>query len=302
MKRVLITGGNGFIGKQIIPYLLEKAFEVHVLSSRAPMPSNHIYFHQANLLDDHEHQNLINKIKPTHLIHSAWYTQNGKFWDAIDNVYWLKATISLAEAFFKAGGYRLLGLGTCGEYAWSNDICQEGKTAEIPATLYGKTKKSALECLQALAQTYSASFTWARIFFPYGEGEAKERLIPYVILNLLRGQEARCTHGKQLRDYMHVSDFGSALASLLNSEVNGVVNIASGNTITIQGIIKEIGVLLKREELIQFGAIPEPPNSPPALLADVDRLRNEVKWTPKISLNAGLLRTINWWETEITRM
>ncbi len=295
-KRVLITGGAGFIGKHILTPLIQRNYEVHVVSSRTTSLSrNDIILHQSDLLDCNQHQTLINKIRPTHLLHAAWYTENGKFWEAIENVYWLKATISLAEAFYKSGGQRLLGVGTCAEYDWTDGLCIEGKTSENPSSLYGKVKKSAYDCLHALNQTYASSFAWGRIFFPYGPEEDKKRLIPYVISTLLNGNEAKCTHGNQLRDFLHVSDMGDALAAVLDSNIRGPINIGSGHAITIREIVTTIAQKLNREKLVLFGSIPEPAHSPQKILADVNKLKNEVGWSPKLSLDDGLISAISWW-------
>lgn len=296
MKRILVTGGAGYIGKQTLVPLMERGYEVHVISTRTlDSPNNNVIFHHANLLDCHEHSPLINRIRPTHLLHSAWYTQNGKFWDSIENVFWLKASISLVEAFFSAGGHRLVGVGTCAEYDWNEGWCREGMTLEMPASLYGKIKKSTFDCLTALANFHKTSFAWARIFFPYGEAEAKERLIPSVVTNLLQGKEAKCTHGNQIRDFLHVNDIGYALAAVVDSEISGAINVASGIPIKIQEIVNKIALILNRENLVRLGAIPEPANSPPSIVANIDRLRYEMNWSPRLSLDEGLLRTIAWW-------
>ena len=246
MKRILVTGGTGFIGKQTLVPLMEQGYEVHVISTRAQNTAkNNVIFHQGNILDCHEHSRLINQIRPTHLLHSAWYTQNGKFWDAIENVSWLQATISLAEAFFKSGGSRLLGVGTCAEYDWSDhNPYREGTTPEIPSSLYGKIKKAAFECLTALARFHGASFVWGRIFFPYGDAETNVRLVPSVITSLLRGNVAKCTHGNQIRDFLYISDIGDALAAVMDSEVTGAINIASGIPIKIQEMVQRIALIL----------------------------------------------------------
>ncbi len=301
-KKILVTGGAGFIGQQTVPLLIERGYDVHLAVRKQTCFSYPVTTHQVDLLDCHQHLPLIRAIRPTHLLHAAWYTENGKFWDAIDNIGWLKASISLAEIFYEEGGQRLLGLGSCAEYDWNeiSDGCfLEGKTAENPASLYGKIKKSTYECLKALAQFYSREFVWARIFFPYGPAESKKRLIPYVITNLLQGKLANCTHGNQMRDFLHVNDIGHALVAVLDSSMTGAVNIGSGSAVTIRDVILQIAKILDREELIRLGAMAEPAYSPPKILANVDRLKKEIDWMPQLSLEQGLLNTIYWWQKSL---
>lgn len=296
MKRVLVTGGAGFIGQQTILPLLEQGYEVHITSRANQCLNKQVVTHHINLLDCDKHLALMKKVRPTHLLHSAWFTENGKFWETIDNVYWLKATISLAEAFYAAGGIRLVGVGTCAEYDWHDGLCTENKTPEMPLSLYGKAKKSTYDCLSALSQFYEKNFAWARIFFPYGVGEAEKRLIPHVITGLLRNQPVKCTHGNQIRDFLHVCDMGNALATILNAGISGPINVGSGIPVTIREVVNYISTTLNKAHLIQFGGIPEPINSPQKILADVNRLTTELNWRAKFSLKDGLSRTISWWE------
>lgn len=296
MKRVLVTGGTGFIGKWTLAPLLARGFEVHVVGTNPPvLLLDAITFHHCNLLDSTTHIQLMQKVKPTHLLHAAWYAEHGKFWNAVENISWLTASISLATAFYAHGGHRLLGVGTCAEYSWNDNQCEEGVTAEIPVTFYGKIKKSTFDCLQKIAETHQQSFAWARIFSPYGEFETKARLIPYIISQLLQGDTAACTHGNQTRDFMHVSDIGEALAELLDSDLAGSINIASGVPVKIKDVVQQIAAQLAGENLVKFDEMTASAYSPSYIVASVNRLNHELKWMPKLSLEQGLLRTIAWW-------
>ena len=294
-KKVLVTGGNGFIGKHTLTPLLNKNYEVHVTTSQQVLVSKkNIFFHRINLLDCEEHSHFIRTIQPSHLLHTAWFTDNGKFWDAPENVNWLKATISLAEVFFAEGGSRLLGLGSCAEYDWEEGLCIEGQTKVLPISLYGKIKHAAFECLNALATSYKKSFTWARIFFPYGPYEGEKRLIPYVIRQLLNNKEAHCTHGNQIRDFLHVFDIGEALATLLDSDLTGIVNIGSGTPVAIKTLISYIAQEFNKPHLIRLGSIEEPAYSPKKIVADITKLHS-TGWSQQYSLEKGLQQTIHWW-------
>lgn len=302
MKRVLVTGGTGFVGRNVIGPLLTRGYEVHLVTRQMPEPSvEGVVIHQLDLLDCGGHQRLIQSICPSHFVHAGWFAEHGRFWDAVENVFWLKATLSLVEEFCKAGGERMVGVGTCAEYDWSYGLFVEGETPENPGNLYGSSKRAAYQSSSRLADSYSTSFAWARIFFPYGPGEPENRLIPNVITNLLRGMPARCTHGNQFRDFLHVADIGDALAALLDSGACGAVNIASGIPTRIGELANRIGSALGRPELVLLGAIPEPSNSARMIVADTSRLLKEVGWTPGMSLDEGLSKTIDWWRAKIAK-
>ena len=96
---------------------------------------------------------------------------------------------------------------------------------------------------------------------------------------------------------MHVQDVAVAFAALLDSDVEGAVNIASGNPVALKEIVGTIANLLGRSDLVQLGAIPSSRDEPVLLTADTDRLTSEVGWTPRYDLESGLTQTIEWWKS-----
>ena len=87
---------------------------------------------------------------------------------------------------------------------------------------------------------------------------------------------------------MHVQDVADGLVALLDSDVRGAVNVASGQATTLREIVLTIGRLLERPDLIQLGAIPARANDAPLVVGDNTRLRHEVGWTQQFDLEAGL--------------
>ncbi len=95
---------------------------------------------------------------------------------------------------------------------------------------------------------------WGRVFFLYGPHEAPGRLVSDVIQSLLERREAHCSDGTQQRDFMHVIDVGRAFAAVLDSDITGPVNIASGVCVPVRSIVSTLGSLLQASDLIRFGA------------------------------------------------
>jgi nucleoside-diphosphate-sugar epimerase len=139
------------------------------------------------------------------------------------------------------------------------------------------------------------STAWARVFFQYGPGEHPDRLVASVIRHLLSAREAPCSHGRQIRDFLHVADVGAAFAALLDSAVTGPVNIGSGTGIAIGELLGEIARQIGRPDLLRLGARAAPPGEPAVLVADVTRLHAEVGWRPHYTLADGLCSAIEWW-------
>lgn len=301
-KKVLLTGANGFIGRHAIPFLVKLGYEVHAVfypNDSGLNEGKNIFLHRCNLLNMEEQKQLLAKIKPTHLLHFAWYAVPGKYWTSIENLRWVQASINLLIDFIENGGTRTVFAGSCAEYDWSYGYCSEGITPTRPQTLYGTCKDSLQEILSQFSKQTGISSAWGRIFFLYGPYEAKIRLIPSVVISLLQNQPARCTHGNQIRDFLHVEDVASAFVRLLESNIEGPINIASGQPIALKTVVKQIAIYLKQLDLLELGSIPVPDNEPSLLVANVERLTKEVGWTPHYTLNKGLMQTIEWWRNTL---
>jgi len=297
-KRVLITGATGFIGQHCLNYLIDAGFEIHALSrqSKSTDPSHiNVNWHVADLLDKNQVELIVSTVKPTHLLHLAWYAEPGKYWTAPDNFECVSASLMLLRTFSLHGGERVVMAGTCAEYDWSYGLCSEEETPKNPSTVYGVCKHSLQEMLASYSAEYGLSAAWGRIFFLYGPHEHPSRLVSSVIRSLLEGKPALCSTGEQMRDFLHVSDVASAFVSLLDSEIQGPINIASGEAVSIKEVVEKIAAKLGKSRLLQLGARPTLPNEPPVLLANVSRLNEELGWQPYFDIDQGLDSAISWW-------
>jgi nucleoside-diphosphate-sugar epimerase len=152
--------------------------------------------------------------------------------------------------------------------------------------------------VQHFSKSAGLSTAWARMFFLYGPRENPRRLVPSVILSLLKGEPALSSHGEQIRDYMHVADVAEGCVELLDSGVQGACNIASGRAVTIRSIVEEIGLQMRHADLVRIGALPARANDAPLVVADVRHTTSSVGWKSRIPLNSGLSDTISWWRAQ----
>lgn len=301
MKRVLVTGAAGWIGRHVLPLLVARGYDVHAVSTKPQSQPNTgagVRWHQADLLDEQQTADLVAAIRPTHLLHLAWCTTPGVYWTSPENFRWVRASLTLLEAFAAHGGERVVTAGTCAEYDWGFGYCSEARTPLAPTTVYGVCKDALRGLTEAFAASSGLAQAWGRLFFLYGPHEHPARLVPAVINALLRNEPARCTHGNQMRDYLFIADAAAAFVALLDSGVIGPVNIASGRPTAIKEIIATIAEMMDGRDLICFGAVPVPANDPPLLASDVRRLHEEVNWSARYDLHAGLAETIRWWQQE----
>ena len=225
--------------------------------------------------------------KPDCAIHAAWYAVPGRYWTAPENLDCVTMSLSLAKALADAGCRRFLGIGSCFEYDYEYGYLSENLTPLKPRTLYAVSKDATRLVLESFCRGARMSFAWARIFYVYGPGEQETRLVPSVILSLMKGLPAKCTEGLQVRDYLCVEDVASALIAVAQSSFEGAVNIGSGEPVTVRAIVQLLGESLGRTDLIEFGAMKSNPVNPPFVLADVRLLREQVGWRPSAVFRKG---------------
>ncbi len=301
MKRVIVTGATGFVGRHALKHLVIKGYEVHAVAlDTVPEFNGNVIFHAVNLLDEQAVTALMAKVLPTHLLHFAWYAKPGKYWNAIENYKWVKATISLMEEFNQYGGQRAVIAGSCAEYDWSQDVSNVPESAPcIGTSAYAVCKNALHQIISSYTEQVGISFAWGRIFHIFGPYEYPDRLVPYVIRSLLNGTDVDCSEGKQVRDFMDVQSVGSAFASLLDTSVDGAINIASGKPISLRELIGCIHSKIGAEVRINYGASPAPMNEPSVLVADTTRLNLEVGWQSEINLDESIDNLVDWWRSQM---
>lgn len=285
MKRVLVTGGTGFVGRHAIPALKARGFEVVAPSSG-----------DMDVMDKDSVTRAVRHLTPTHVLHFAWIATPGVYQESPENEAWKDASTHLFREAVANGATRLVGVGSCFEYAWPDTPCVEDVTpTDAATTFYGRMKNECREELLALAAERDVSAAWGRIFFLYGPGEPEKKLIASVIRSLLKGETAQCTHGNQIRDFSYVKDVAEGFAALVDSDVAGVVNMASGEAVALKELIMTAARIIGAEDKVALGAREAPPNEPPVIAADVAKLRS-TGWSRGWSHEEGLRETIAWWK------
>lgn len=296
---VLVTGARGFVGRQATAALLARGLTVHAVTSKdetAQWPG--VVWHRANLLAAEERRKLVETAAASHLLHLAWYVEHGKFWTAPENELWIEASIDLLRRFAKEGGERAVLAGTCAEYNWNlkeprrlreDDSC-------APATPYGKAKLALFKAASDFSSAAGISLAWARFFFMFGPHEDERRLVPIIARGLLENRKIPLSSGHQIRDFLDTRDIGEALALLLLAkEVTGPVNVASGRAVSIREIARLLARLGNRDEaLLEFGKLPGGDSEPPMIVADTERLEQELGFLPTHTLEQRLAECLAW--------
>lgn len=297
-KRVLVTGGTGFIGQNVVNELINRGYEVHslVYPSFAPEQSGLVQY-EMNLMDSVAVDKFLSEHNFENLIHLAWYVGNG--WQTSDiNLDWVSASLNLLKLFKKSGGQRLLYTGSVSEYDYRYGFMSEDMTPLNNEYLYGKSKAALYSLAKSYCETNDLDFKWARLFNVYGPNERSQRLMPSVIISCINGADVKVSECTKYQDYLHVEDLARGIVTLFESDVNGAVNICSGQPVQLRTIVEKIAQFTNFSGKILWGAVPTYFDEP-VVVGNNSKLFDLLGFTPKYTLDEGLKQTIKWWKEKI---
>ncbi len=284
---VLLTGANGFIGRCVLAILQRQGIEVVTLGRTPSKDFPQVEHISVDLLATSYFLPLVEKVEATHLLHLAWYTEHGEFWDSKLNFLWVDATRRLVEDFCSAKGQRVVIAGTCAEYDWSYGYCKEDDTPLNPSTLYGTAKDVTRRLAVAICKQHQISFAWGRVFLTYGVGENRKRLIPSLIDVFQHEKEPFSVNTGIYRDFLYVSDVAEGFVTLLCADVSGAYNISSGQPLQLKNLIIEIAKSFNKDPDLVLSHAVERKDEPLFLIGENKKLRS-LGWNKSLEISQGL--------------
>ncbi len=276
-KTILLTGATGLIGKETIAPLQSRGFKVHAFTIDDTNPDVGVNWIKTNLFDSNEVRRHIQELKPSYLLNMAWATTGDYLTNPI-NYAFLSASINLVSAFIRNGGRRLVCVGSCLEYKFKDEPIKETDELDCEKNAYVFCKNILHETAARMCQESGTSFAYGRVFYTFGRNEDPRRLAGSIVSKLSKNERVTITGGPLLRDYMYSKDVASALVALLDSDVQGPVNIATGKPTTIQNLSIKLAVALNKRHLINFQT--NVIGQTPTITANISKLREEVQFTP----------------------
>tara|TARA_R110001599_G_C12275696_1_gene662265 strand:- start:1943 stop:2773 length:831 start_codon:yes stop_codon:yes gene_type:complete len=268
---VLLTGATGFVGRQVLRVLFEKGVRVRLVTRAENFNQikNYGTFEKVIYTSDLFSENSDWWAEACQgidvVIHVAWYAEPGKYLQSPFNLDCLVGTLMLSKGAAQAGVRRFIGIGTCFEYDLSGGWLSVQTSLE-PASPYGSAKAAAFIALNHLLPIQAIEFAWCRLFYLYGEGEDKRRLVPYLRSQLIAGEPVELSSGDQIRDFMDVSEAAKMIVDVALGREQGPINICSGLPVTIRQLAEQIADEYKRRDLLRFGVRLNNPLDPPCVV------------------------------------
>ena len=290
MERILVTGAAGFLGWNLVDYLLSHNFSVEAVVRPGSLSNarlrSHPHLHIIPLAME-EIAHLSEQITEPcdYAVHLAWDSRRMDFAAQRGS---LSSTLDLVEELDVIGCRRFLGIGSQAEYGMTNDVMEETRLPQ-PVTPYGAAKVAALHMTRLRAQQLGIDWLWGRVFSVYGTYEPETTLLSYLARTLRSGETPQMTAGTQLWDYLHATDAAAAMHALLTrGRVGEVYNIAHGDVHPLRSFAEEVREFLAPDRHIDYGVSERVPTS---MRPSVEKIQAHTGWRARVNFPDGVQKT-----------
>lgn len=308
-RRILVTGGAGFIGSALVRRLITDGDNVTLLSRegsnriRLQGLEERIGWCAGDIRDAGAVTAAVRGTNPDVVFHLAGTPFNPPTISSQTHLETIvQGTMNLVEALQERPATRVVAAGSAAAYGGGSQLREDVPLR--PGTVLGASKAAAGMILHMAARLYHLHTTELRLFMPYGPGEQPARLIPHAILSALEGRAIRMTEGRQQRDVVFLDDVVEAfcLASTKPVPAGSAFNIGSGVGLPVRELVERLLDLMGRPVNLLAGALPTRPDEIMAMSADIAAAKTHLGWEPRTSLDEGLRRTIAWFTEHRERM
>jgi len=301
-SHLLVIGGTGFIGHHLLKFVQQNSIKVTSVSLNPPKEKrfvNGVRYLHFDMLD----QTLVKKhldddfdfvVNLGGYINHKLFCNGGRI--LIDQHF--TALQNLLEVLPRGNLKRFVQIGSSDEYG-DEPAPQHEELREKPISPYSLAKAASTHFLQMLHLTENFPAVILRLFLTYGPGQDSSRFIPQTIRGCLADTKFPTSAGGQLRDFCYVADTTKAIfQSLFEPEaVGNVINIASGEPISIREVIEKICTFTGYGKP-QYGELPYRIGENMSLYANITKAKRILKWESSTSLDKGLNKTVDWFRNE----
>lgn len=302
-KTVFITGAGGFIGANLTRKLLSLGYDVHIVSKptsnlwRLKDIEKDIKIHGADILEEEKLKETLSKIRPDFIFHLAAYGSYSIQRDAEKIIGTnINGTLNLLNASWGINYKSLVITGTSSEYGFKQKPMKETDVLE-PISFYAASKASATLLSQVFAREHKKPVSIVRPFSVYGQYEEPTRFIPTVINALINGTDINLTPGDQRRDFVYIDDVINAYLSFLETNKNltgEIFNIGTGIQYSNDEVVETLFKITGKKVNIKKGAFEKRMWDTSNWVADISKIKRELGWQPKFTLEKGLKKFYNF--------
>ena len=288
--KILLTGPTGFIGSAFARLALSRGHKVAGLAvpgEGLPAGLERSVTWLRGTLDAAPWREIA-AFAPDLCVHAAWITTPGIYLESPENERFRDWSLAFVRQLPGVGVTHVVGLGTCVEYRIAPEPLNEERTPAGPTTTYARCKDELRRALEVEARAGGFGFGWARVFYPYGPGEHSSRLCSVLIAKLRRNEEIVLKTPDSTKDYIYIGDLAAALLAVVEKRFCGIINLGTGEGVTVRQMAGFLGQCLGRPDLVRVAAIPD--HDPfPFVVADAARLKS-LGWRQQVPWQEGLRR------------
>jgi len=297
-KKILITGGTGFIGYHLAKKCLKLKWLVTSVSTNKPLKLRKLPSVKYLYFDISKIKSIKKKLSKDfdYVVNLAGYVDHTKSNKVMKSHYLGCKNLSM---FFKESKIKkFVQIGSCIEYGKKKSPQKEDKNIfNKTYSVYGKAKLMSTRFLLNLYKESNFPVTILRLYLVYGTHQDPNRIIPITIMNSLKNNEFECSKGTQIRDFLYIDDLISAIIKVLKSKksIGEIFNIGSGKPIMIRNIIYKIHKIIKSGKPL-FGKIKFRRDEIMKLYPNTSKIKKILSWKQKININVGLKKTIAFYK------
>lgn len=290
MKTAVLTGGTGFLGHWLLKELVEHDVFVYVVTRKNSPRSERLHQMQGIEiieLNMDEIAELPQYVKTADVFyHLAWEGARNDFSAQTKNIlYSINAMLAAHQLDVK----QFVVTGSQAEYGVCHEQVDENHPLN-PNTAYGACKLACYHVLKVLSDQITLPLTWVRVFSVYGEGDNPNTLISYLFKCFQCNETPKLTQGTQQWDFLYAGDAAVALYLLGKKYKCGLFNLAYGESRPIKDFIVEAKNLINPQVELDFSL--HVLSNMVELRANVDKIKNELGWEPRVQFRDGVLRTM----------
>ena len=296
--KILIPGGTGFIGYHLCLFFFKKGWKVHSISKNKPKKSRKIKGVKY-ILCDIRNKKALNKDLGEHydyIVNSSGYVDHSRN-RSILQTHFLGCK-NLIYKFKNKMPKKFIQIGSSIEYGNQKSPQKENLLKKVNTfSVYGNAKLKTTFFLLSLFRKERYPISIIRPYLIYGPNQDNNRVIPFVINNSIKDKNFDCSPGNQKRDFLYIDDFVQAVYKSLKSKRNNgeLINIGSQKPIKIKNLILKITSLVKKGNP-NFSKIRIRTDEPNELFPDITKAKTILNWSPKVSLEKGLKKTISFYK------